>query len=529
MRTRSRRFLVLTVIVAAVLVATGLILVGCNDDNNPTTVDTTAPGPVTNLTATAQPDAVHLIWANPGDPDFNGVQVRRDTLTTPTDSTGTLLFTGMTSEYTDDTITPGQSYIYAVFAYDAVGNIAPPAVASVGTNAPVPVAFADPDLADAVRSALGLPPGDILATDMLALTELDISGKDIDNITGLEYALNLGKLVMNSPQLDPPSGMEILSTLTNLWELEIRYHNLTSLPDLTGLPLLRNLYLQGDQINSLQQFAGMPALIQFSVSGSGLSDLSPLAGITTLGSVQFFDSALEDLSPLAGLPHLTSLGVFVAPLSDISPLATMTQLQSVHFVDTDISDLAPLANMTDLRSVHIYNNPHLHDMQPLVDNTSFDAGSTLSDGNTPWLHEAVAVQAPALEARGVQVNLGTGLPTDLVGIWEPRSASVNGVNQDLPTFFDWDPGTVASRVTFYYNNTYEVHDLDASGGDTYAETGSVTEAGGQVTMTELTENGVEVPDGDVMTMTWSVTGDQLTATQDDGVDVAVIVFARLPE
>ena len=530
MRNPSRSFLLPVVICTAALVA-GLALPGCNgdSDSNPTTVDTTAPGPVTALQATAQANAVHLTWTNPTDPDFNGVQVRRDTLTTPTANTGTLLFAGMASDYTDDTITPGQSYIYAVFAYDAVGNIADPAVATVGTNAPVPVTFGDPDLADAVRSALGLPSGDILATDMLNLTELDISGHDISTLDGLEYALNLGKLVMQSLELDGDDALDALASLTKLWELDMGYNGLTTIPDLTGLPDLRNLYLQNNDIQSLQPLAGMPALRQFTVSGSSLSDLSPLAQVPTLSSFQIFDSAVTDLSPLASLPDLTYLGIFVAPLDDISPLATMTQLTSIQLVQTQVGDLGPLANMTDLQHVQLASNPELHDLQALVENPSFDADDDLIASDIPWLHDAVAVQIPSLEARGVNVILGDGLPADLVGVWEPQSATVNGTDVDLPTFFDWDPNTVTSRVALYFNDTYEVHDLDASEGDTYTETGVVSVDGNQFTLTQLTENGVEVPDGDVMTMTWEVTGDQLTATQDDGVDVAVIVFARQPE
>jgi methionine-rich copper-binding protein CopC len=89
----------------------------------PATVTTsTAPNPITGLSATATHSQVQLSWTNPADPDFAGVRVCRADGTaapsnpscpglTPVDVTGTT--------YTDTTVRPGNTYSYALWTFDA--------------------------------------------------------------------------------------------------------------------------------------------------------------------------------------------------------------------------------------------------------------------------------------------------------------------------------------------------------------------------------------------------------------------------
>ncbi len=492
----------------ALLSTVSLVCAGCNSDDSGSAPDVTPPGTITQLNATVQASSVHLVWINPNDPDFDGVQVRRGENAAPTDSTGTLVFDGMASSFTDNTIVPGADYIYAVFAYDAAGNISAPVVKAVATSAPTPVVFNDSELEAIIRDLLSKPTGDILATDMLALTEIDASHSSVGDLEGLQYCLNLTKLNAQFADLTDASHLAVLSNLDKLYELDLRDNAITTIPDLTGLPMLHTLYLEGNELTSLSPLAGMPTLNLLRAGGTTLSDLSPLSGITTLRTVQIFDSAVVDLAPLAGLPDLTTLGIFNSPLSDLTPLASLTGLQTLQLVQTEISDLGPVTGLINLTYIQIPQNHLLHELQPLVDNTGLGPNCTLIAGQCPLLHDAVAVQLPALEARGVEVLPMTGLPVDMVGRWEIDNITVDGTPvSDLATFFDWSPGTVTTHLTLYYNYTYAVDDLNAADEALYTETGTANVSGDQLTLTELTEDGQPVSDGEVMTATWEMVGD----------------------
>ncbi len=92
--------------------------------------DTTAPGPVTTLTATAvSMTSIKLDWANPAAADFTGVTIRRaagpTAPRTTTDGSSVPVTASATAKsYSDTGLSPGTQYSYAVFAHDRVLNYA---------------------------------------------------------------------------------------------------------------------------------------------------------------------------------------------------------------------------------------------------------------------------------------------------------------------------------------------------------------------------------------------------------------------
>lgn len=71
-----------------------------------------------------------------------------------------------------------------------------PALAS-----PIPVAFPDPNLEAVIREAIGKSSEDIYTTELEGLGSLDCSGRDITDITGLEYCTGLTKLWLRNNQI----------------------------------------------------------------------------------------------------------------------------------------------------------------------------------------------------------------------------------------------------------------------------------------------------------------------------------------
>ncbi len=535
----------------ALLLAVGLVWVGCSSDDSGTAPDVTPPGAVTQLQATVQASAIQLNWSNPNDPDFDGIQVRRAETVAPTDSTGTLLFNGMASDFTDDTIVPGTDYIYAVFAFDVAGNFSIPTVKSVATIAPTTVTFNDPNLETIIRGLLSKPTVDILTTDMLTLTEVDLSNTDVNDLEGLQYCLNLDKLAAKGADLTDASHLgTVLSNLTKLRELDLRNNAITTIPDLSGLTLLRDLYLEDTDISSLTPLAGLSTLRQVSCGGPNLVHLTPLGTLTELTNVIISDSPLTDLASLSTLTNLRSLSIYGCPVTNLAPLSGLTSLLGISILDTPVSNLAPLSGLTSLTSLTLINNEiedisaisgltklvylnlasnHLlHDIQALVDNTGLGTSDQIILGGTPLLHEAVAVQVPALQARGANVILLPGLPVDMVGKWEIDNLMIDGEPADPAVFFDWETGAVTSRLILYFNHTYETADLDPSDTALYAETGSANVDGDQLTLTELTANGVDIIDGQVVTGTWSMVDDDLVITLEDEGSTAVLTWTRIP-
>lgn len=110
--------------------------------------DTTPPGPVTGLSATAGNTEVQLAWVNPGDADLAGIRVLRKTGSYPAGPTdGTIVLDDTTVPFatgvTDTGLANGTTYYYAVYAYDAVPNFSTPATANATPQPPSPVTLLD--------------------------------------------------------------------------------------------------------------------------------------------------------------------------------------------------------------------------------------------------------------------------------------------------------------------------------------------------------------------------------------------------
>ncbi len=192
------------------------------------------------------------------------------------------------------------------------------------------VHFNDASLKYWVETTLGKT--DPTRTDMLALTSLEIFQSVVADLTGLEYALNLQDLDIDSNPTSHP--------------------RLTDISPLAGLTQLRSVRLHDQRI----------------------SDLAPLAGLANLKSLNLHTNTITNLTPLAGLTGLTALSLENnQSLSDLSALSGLANLTTLELEGCEIGDISPLSGMTKLTWLELLFNPldrdaFCHDLQVIKDN-----------------------------------------------------------------------------------------------------------------------------------------------------------------
>jgi len=119
------------------------------------------------------------------------------------------------------------------------------------------VIFPDSNLEEAIREAIDKPEGPIYTTDLEGLTELEPGGRDITDLTGLEYCINMEHLWFPVNQI---SDLSPLSELTNLEVLHLGLNQISDLTPLSDLTDLECLELSRNQISDIKPLVDSPGL-----------------------------------------------------------------------------------------------------------------------------------------------------------------------------------------------------------------------------------------------------------------------------
>ena len=216
----------------------------------------------------------------------------------------------------------------------------------------------DPNLRAAIAEALGKSPNaPITAEEMATLIHFEAAKADIQDLTGLQYAIHLETLKING---NPVSDLSPLANLINLKELNIEWTNVNDLSPLANLKKLQRLDVWNNEstLADLSPLANLTSLTHLNVSGSKeLIDISPIANLTKLYSLRLYNNAIADITPLAKLTNLTFLTMERNPVSDLRPLAKLTQLKFLSLANHGtIIDITPLTKLVALERLDLRGN-----------------------------------------------------------------------------------------------------------------------------------------------------------------------------
>lgn len=274
----------------------------------------------------------------------------------------------------------------------------------------------DPMLAQALRKEMKLHPNlKITKARIARLGTLNVSNQGIKELTGLEHALRLTRLII---AFNPVSDLTPLAELRGLRHLDARECNICDLRPLANLRYLAELRLSGNQIEDIAPVENLPRLRRFEIDDNPLTDPSVLepvdipdpnlraavrdalnlsAGVPItctamrllvelyavekqikdltglehaleLKLLHLGRNEIEELQPLASLVNLERLYLFVNPISNLSQLVHLTGLRTLDLGGCQMSDISPIAGLTQLVSLRLHWN-QIEDIRPLINLT----------------------------------------------------------------------------------------------------------------------------------------------------------------
>ncbi|MCL0041613.1 leucine-rich repeat domain-containing protein, partial [Peptococcaceae bacterium] len=236
------------------------------------------------------------------------------------------------------------------------------------------VTFNDLNLEKAVRDALNKPEGDITVADMLTLTELDASRREIGDLTGIEYATNLTYLDLGWNQV---SDINALSNLVNLTELYLYDNQISDISALSSLVNLIGLYLYGNQIRDISVLSNLTDLTYLDLSENEISDISALSSLVNLTGLYLYGNQIKDISVLSNLTDLTYLDLSENEISDISALSNLTNLTELDLSWNQVSDISALSSLTNLTYLRLSENQ-------ISDISALSSLTNLTELNLSW-------------------------------------------------------------------------------------------------------------------------------------------------
>ena len=196
----------------------------------------------------------------------------------------------------------------------------------------------DPVLEERVREATGIEEGDIMYSDVLSITWIDLSGEieeedeKITDISALAEFKNLESLYLSD------NGIEDISPLRELTELN-------------------SLHLSGNRIQDMDALKDMKNLNFLSLYGNQISDIGPLEDLEDLLVLDLGENRISDISPLRKLVNLEVLYLPDNRISDITPLRDMEALNMLDLSGNEIREVDVLKELPSLEELDIWDNP----------------------------------------------------------------------------------------------------------------------------------------------------------------------------
>ncbi|GEM_PF-3302793 len=226
------------------------------------------------------------------------------------------------------------------------------------------VDIADDNLREAVLEKLEKEhEDDITVDDMEGITSLNADNREVEDLTGLEYAVNLEKLDLSNNIID---NIDALAAFEELEVLYLERNRVSDISPLANLEDLRFLVLQHNEISDIFPLSGLENLGWLSLVGNQVSDISPLDSLENLNVLHLLNNEVSDISALSELASLEVLSLGRNNISDISPLSALENLKRLSFSRNEVSDISPLADLENLIELHLLNN-EASDISPLSD------------------------------------------------------------------------------------------------------------------------------------------------------------------
>jgi Leucine-rich repeat (LRR) protein/putative cell wall-binding protein len=225
-----------------------------------------------------------------------------------------------------------------------------------------PVDMPDPNLRKAINKLFDhVPTAPILKSELSKIDHLQLSRLGINNLDGLQYAVNVKELNSNDNEI---TNVKPLETIKGLKNLSIGSNRVTDLTPLRNLESLTSLYASNNQIEDLTPLKNLRQLSDLYLSSNQINNIEPVAFLNSLEHLELNANSIEDISTIAQMDSLLSLDLGYNQIKDIHSLSGATKLVDLKLHHNEITDISAVKDLGALFSLDLGQN-QISDISPI--------------------------------------------------------------------------------------------------------------------------------------------------------------------
>ena len=272
------------------------------------------------------------------------------------------------------------------------------------------IKFKDPNFEAFMRDLLDIPSGPIRGSDVSSVEGISISaGLEIRDVTGIECAYKIQRLMVNENPLESIAPLEHLQELDRI---HLRATEVEDLSPLSEYDEFTELVVEDCKVESVEPLAGIK-FGSLELDGSPINDVTPLSAceVSTLNISRIGLTALPSLKNMG----INELYAYENAIEDLTPLSHATNyINTVRLAHNQIADLLPLTNpdFAGVFDLDLSDNM-ISDLSPLLE-VDWLGETWLKVSGNPLNLESTSEILPILCDRAIAVVWGEmeGAPTE---------------------------------------------------------------------------------------------------------------------
>lgn len=169
-------------------------------------------------------------------------------------------------------------------------------------------------------------------------------------------------------QLNVDEDDQIDQSLTfTVTELDLSGYQISNLSGIEHFERITSLDLSHNKIEDISQIQHLTTIEQLNLENNIIEDISPLQALQKLETLNIRENFVASLVPLRELDYLRALNVRENQINEITSLANLEQLEDLNLRYNQIESLLPIAQLPSLQArLYVEGNP-IQDLDLLSD------------------------------------------------------------------------------------------------------------------------------------------------------------------